>query len=340
MSKPVRWGFLSTANITHKIASAIQKTTTNEIVCIGSRFLDKAQAWATQYSIPRAYSSYQEVLDDPEVDAVYIPLPTTMHCEWTIKAAEKKKHIICEKPLAVSAVELKKMIEACTRNGVQLMDAVHFVHHKRTKSMMEKVNDVSILGKLKSFHSGFTIDLKKSENIRFNKKLEPMGCLGDLGWYNVRAIILAFNNELPHKVYASAVIDDEVPIRVQATLWFSENKTATFECAFDAKLKDWFEISGSETSLWCWDFCVPYKSSTTGPDALQASYEIRTMGIEPKIFIEEDLQELQMILEMERIIKSGKLYDRWFKEILLNQEIIDAIYQSAITDTVVIIKKI
>jgi len=107
-SKPIRWGFLSTANITHKIARAIQKTTTNEIVCIGSRFLDKAQAWPTQYSIPRAYGSYQEVLDDPEVDAVYIPLPTTMHCEWTIKAAEKRNILFVKSHWLFLQLNLKK----------------------------------------------------------------------------------------------------------------------------------------------------------------------------------------------------------------------------------------
>jgi len=342
MSNKIRWGILSTADISHKVAKAIQKTSNNVIICIASRSISKAKEFAEKYSIPKTYGSYQEIIDDPEVDVVYIPLPTTMHLEWTLKAAKMKKHVLCDKPLAVNADDAKLMIEACKNNGVQLMDGVHFVHHLRAKSMFTKIKDEAILGKLKSFTSAFTLDLHDKSNIRYDKNLEPLGCLGDLGWYNVRALMLAYNYEKPQKIYASAVFENDVPIRLNAMLWFSENKTATIECAFDCKLRQWFEVTGTKAALWCWDFCLPYNTLELDDKfSLKASYEIKVAdhnlhfftNENKQIFTEESLQEMNMIVEMENIVRSKKLTERWFNETLLNQQIVDAIIKSAKSNT-------
>jgi len=151
--------------------------------------------------------------------------------------------------------------------------------------------------------------------------------------------------EKPYKVFSTAVFtgDDKehgVPNRLNAMLYFKDNKIAKFECSFDAKFEQWFEITGTAASLWCWDFCQPYLSleATNTTSKYLAGYEVRKqLTITP--FTMESRHELNMIKEMERIIKSGVLENRWFEETLMNQEIIDAILESAMTEKMVILTK-
>ena len=120
----VRWGVLSTANIGRAAVNpAIQASTNGELVAVASRDLGRAREFASKWGIPCAYDGYETLLEDPAVDAVYIPLPNSLHREWTIRAAEKGKHILCEKPLATTAAECREMQAAAEANGVQLMEA-------------------------------------------------------------------------------------------------------------------------------------------------------------------------------------------------------------------------
>jgi len=140
-TKEVRWGFLSTARIGKQYVEAIKKLENQAVVAVASRSLEKAKEWAEAQNVPKYYGSYDEILNDPEVNAVYIPLPvispvkscanegfsmpiiqTGMHCEWTIKAAKAGKHVLCEKPFAQTAEEVNQMIKACDENNVALMD--------------------------------------------------------------------------------------------------------------------------------------------------------------------------------------------------------------------------
>jgi predicted dehydrogenase len=149
----VRFGIIGCAEIARKVSRAIALAPNATITAIGSRSLDKATRFASANNFPpdaKIYDSYEAVLDDPDVDAVYLPLPTSLHIHWAVLAAQKKKHVLLEKPVALSAVEFDTIIEACESNGVQFMDGTMWMHHPRTAKMREFLSDKQHFGQLKS----------------------------------------------------------------------------------------------------------------------------------------------------------------------------------------------
>lgn len=149
----IRFGILGCANIARKVSRAMLLSPNTTISAIGSRSLNKATAFALENHFPdsaKVYGSYDAVLDDPDVDAVYVPLPTSLHLQWAVLAAEKKKHILLEKPVALNVGELDMILEACESSGVQFMDATMWMHHPRTVKMKDILCDQQKFGQLKS----------------------------------------------------------------------------------------------------------------------------------------------------------------------------------------------
>ncbi|GAB4861047.1 hypothetical protein Ancab_036206 [Ancistrocladus abbreviatus] len=148
---PIRFGILGCADIARKLSRAIKLAPNVAIHAIGSRSVQKAREYAESNGYPpstKIYGSYEEVLDDPDVDAVYIPLPTVLHLRYAVLAAEKKKHVLLEKPVAPNVAELDKILEACEANGVQFMDSTMWMHHPRTAKMKEFLSDPQRFGHL------------------------------------------------------------------------------------------------------------------------------------------------------------------------------------------------
>ena len=214
----VRWGILSTAHIATKVCRAIERAADAQGVAVASRSKERAEAWAREHEIPVSYGSYDELLSASDLDAIYIALPPSMHAEWTIKAAEQGKHVLCEKPLARNVAEAKQMAEVCRQNGVQLMDGVMWAHHARTAAMKRHLTDGS-LGKLRRVTSSFTFnwDTIPEDNIRLSRELAG-GALGDLGWYCVGAILWAFD-DLPTRVFAAGRYHRDVEMNLSGLLW-------------------------------------------------------------------------------------------------------------------------
>lgn len=151
--KPIRFGILGCAEIARKVSRAINLSPNATLYAIGSRSLEKATNFASSNDFPshaKVYGSYEAVLDDPDVDAVYVPLPTSLHLRWAVLAAQKKKHLLLEKPVALNVGELDKILEACESNGVQYMDATMWVHHPRTSQMFQFLSDPQQFGRLQS----------------------------------------------------------------------------------------------------------------------------------------------------------------------------------------------
>ena len=147
----VRYGILGCANIARKMSRAILMTPGSCLYAIGSRSLEKAQKFAKENNFPpeaRVYGSYQSVIDDEFIDAVYVPLPTSLHMEWVMKAIEKKKHVLLEKPPALSVEDLDMMISACDKQGLQIMDCTMFMHHPRTARMKEVLKNKDLVGEV------------------------------------------------------------------------------------------------------------------------------------------------------------------------------------------------
>lgn len=150
---PIRFGIIGCADIARKISRAISLAPNAVIVAVGSRFLEKAQRFIADNGLPssiRAYGSYEAVLNDPDVDAVYVPLPTSLHVRWAVAAAEKGKHLLLEKPTALCVADLDRILEACGSNNVQFMDGTMWIHHPRTAKMKELLSDPTRLGELRT----------------------------------------------------------------------------------------------------------------------------------------------------------------------------------------------
>lgn len=155
----IRFGIIGAADIARKVSRAIALAPNATLSAIGSRSLEKASKFASDNGFSphvKIYGSYEAVLDDPEIDAVYVPLPTSLHLRWAVLAAEKKKHLLLEKPVALNVAEFDKILEACEANGVQFMDGTMWMHNPRTAKMKEFLFDADKFGQLKAVcHSNF-----------------------------------------------------------------------------------------------------------------------------------------------------------------------------------------
>lgn len=231
----VRWGILSTAGIAESaFIPATRQTVRGEIVAVASRSQESADAFAQKHEIPHAFGSYQALLESDAIDAVYNPLPNTMHAEWTKAAAQHGKHVFCEKPLAVSPDEAQSMIDACANAGVVLVEAFVFLWHPQTRKLRELL-DSGVIGNLVQSSAHLTFHLQRpTDNIRLNKDLGGGGLL-DAGGYPLTFTRFAFGEE-PVAVQASARIDPDydVDTRVGALLTFADERVATIQTGVDA----------------------------------------------------------------------------------------------------------
>ncbi|MBM4438443.1 MAG: Gfo/Idh/MocA family oxidoreductase, partial [Actinobacteria bacterium] len=204
----IRWGVLSTAKIArNRLIPAIQASRNGALAAVASRELDRARACAQEFAIPRAHGSYQELLDDPDVDAVYVPLPTSLHHEWTLRAAAAGKHVLCDKPLAADVRQAQEMVDACRRAGVQLADGFMFRHDPRHARVLELIATGAV-GELRRVRAAFAFPIvRDAANVRLAAGLDG-GALGDVGCYGVSASCLYFNG-LPDGVLGTLAIDRE-----------------------------------------------------------------------------------------------------------------------------------
>ena len=211
----VRWGILSTANIAvKKVIPGMRRAANADVVAIASRDAGKAASVAAELAIPRAHGSYEALLGDPGVDAVYIPLPNHQHAEWTIRAAESGKHVLCEKPLAMTADVAQSMVDACSASGVLLMEAFMYRLHPSWVAVRELVASGRI-GRLRAVDTWFSYCNDDPGNIR-NIREAGGGALYDIGCYGVNVSRMLFGGE-PDRVHANLVRDPASGVDVLAS---------------------------------------------------------------------------------------------------------------------------
>lgn len=198
----VKWGVLGTAGIAwEQTLPGMKKAYNCELYAIAGRNPEKVKKYQEEFGFEKAYDSYDALLDDEQVEAVYIPLPNQLHREWAEKAAKKKKHILCEKPLAVTAKDVKELVEICKKEGVLLMEAFAYLHSDVTREILQKVHD-KVIGEPKFMESCFFTTDYAEENIRMRKETYGGGTY-DLGCYNISLILKVFG-EKPDQVRALA----------------------------------------------------------------------------------------------------------------------------------------
>jgi predicted dehydrogenase len=248
---------MSTANINRKVIPGAHASAKVELVAVASRGQARADEYAKTWEIPRAYGSYDGLLADPEVEAVYVSLPNSMHCEWAIKALEAGKHVLCEKPLSRHASEAEAAFDASDRTGRLLSEAFMYRHNPQTKRAKQLVDEGAI-GELRLIRSAFSYSLYDEDNIRLRTALDG-GALMDVGCYAVSGSRL-FGGE-PEKVYGEAWFGPTGTDWVFAgMLRFPGNVIASFDSGTAMTERDELEVIGSEGSLFLddpWHCKVP-----------------------------------------------------------------------------------
>lgn len=230
-TRPLRFGILGAANIARQFAAGVRPSDSVDIVALASRDIEKCRAFAAELGVARAHGSYDALLQDPDVDAVYIPLPNTMHAEWVIRAAEAGKHILCEKPLAVTAAEARAMFDAAGKYGVHLAEAYPYRAQPQTLKLQEMIASGAI-GRVQMIQASFAFNFPDgANNIRSNPALGG-GALLDAGSYAVNFVRMVAG-ELPSRVHASARWGDTgVDRTIMATLEFKSGLLAQIACSF------------------------------------------------------------------------------------------------------------
>src|SRR5262245_36221000 len=245
MAEAVRWGIISTADINRKLIPGAHESPKVELLAVGSRDEERALNYARTWDIERAYGTYEELLADPDVEAVYNPLPNTLHAEWSIKALDAGKHVLCEKPFSRHVDEIQASFDAAERNGLLLSEAFMYRHNPQSARVKELV-DGGAIGTLRLVRSTFSYSLYEADKIRLRTDVEG-GALMDVGCYCVSGSRLVAGE--PESVFGSAWYGETGTDWVfTATMRFPDDVLAIFDCGTALQDRDALEVVGSEGS--------------------------------------------------------------------------------------------
>jgi D-xylose 1-dehydrogenase (NADP+, D-xylono-1,5-lactone-forming) len=243
----MRLGIVSTADINRKVIPGAHASEKVELVAVASREQRRAEEYAKRWDIERAYGSYEALLEDPDVDAVYISLPNTMHGEWSIRSVEAGKHVICEKPFSKRAADVDEAFDAAERCGRLLTEAFMYRHNPQTRRLVELVED-GVIGELRVVRSAFTYALYDADNIRLRLDVEG-GSLMDVGCYCVSGSRLLAGE--PESVFGNAYIGPSGTDWVfTAAMRFPGDVLALFDCGTCLPERDELEAIGSDGALY------------------------------------------------------------------------------------------
>ena len=241
-----RWGLLSTAAINDAILAGIARTDEAEVVAVSSREPDRAEAYAREKGLARAHGSYEALLADPDVDVVYVALPNALHVEWSIRALEAGKHVLCEKPLSIDPAEVERAFDAAERAGRLLMEGFMWRHQPQAKRLAELARDGTI-GDVRLARAQFSFTLTRDDDVRWQADLGG-GALLDVGCYCVNALRLVAGE--PLTVFAQHVLaPGRADVRTTAAMRFAGGALGHFDCGFDVPMRRELEVVGSDGVL-------------------------------------------------------------------------------------------
>jgi predicted dehydrogenase len=354
---PLRWGILGAADIARKNWHAILNSGCGIVAAVASRERDRARQFIVDCQsqcpfpqLPDAVAGYDALLARPDIEAVYIPLPTGVRKEWVLRAAAAGKHVVCEKPCAITVADLQEMIGACRRHNVQFMDGVMFMHSRRLEAVRAVLADTNRIGRIKRIQSNFSFLAAPdffTSNIRAHSHLEPHGCLGDLGWYCLRVTLWALQERLPVSVTGRLLSKvgrsdspDAVPTEFSGELFFDEGISAGFYCSFETELQQWVQVSGTRGAMRMDDFVLPFYGSEIGFTTSQPLFQVRgcAFNMEPRerwtsvqeySNNHESSQETNLFRNFATQIRSGTLNESWPAVALKTQQVMEACLASA-----------
>ena len=318
--EPVRWGIVSTADINRKLLAGAAESPDVEVVAVGSRDLGRAEEFARDHGIPRAYGSYEELLGDDEVEAVYIPLPNTMHCEWSIRAVEAGKHVLCEKPMSRHPADVERAFDAAERCDRLLSEAFMYRHHpqaERAKALVEE----GAIGELRLVRAVFSYALFDRDNIRLRPDVEGGGLM-DVGCYCVSGSRLLAGE--PERVFGRAYVGPSGTDCVfTGSMTFPGDVLGTFDCGTALLFRDELEAVGTEGALFLDD---PWHS-------LNPVIEIRRSDGVERVALERanpyrlELENLGAAIRGEGSLRLGR------DDAVAQARVLEALFRSAETGT-------
>lgn len=311
--EPVRWGILSTARINRLVIPGLQASVETELLAVASRDTGRARQYADQWKIPRAYGSYEELLADPDIECIYNPLPNALHVEWSIRALEAGKHVLCEKPLARDPGEVERAFDAASAADRLLMEAFMWRFHPQTLQLQLLAESLSPLSLIES-RFGFTAS---AGDVRLSRELGG-GALMDVGCYCVSAARLLAGE--PDEVSGRQTIGgDGVDVHFEGELLFPGGVRAQFECGLDMEPVDELRVVGEAGTLFLddpWHGRAPVIVLTTPLE----TREIREPTIDPYQAEVENFSRAARGLELPLLGRDDSVYQA---------RALDALYRSA-----------
>jgi len=352
-----RWGILGTAGIARKNWHAIRNSGNGLLAGVASRSLERAQAYIDENQAqvphappPRAFGSYEQLIESDEVDALYIPLPTGIRKEFVLRAAAAGKHVLAEKPCGDTADDVREQIDACAAAGVQFMDGVMFMHSDRLVKLRDTLDAGDAVGSIRRLATQFSFLAPEDflqDNIRVHSRLESLGCLGDLGWYTIRMILWTLKYEMPDRVSGRLIAQTgrtdspgSVPTQFSAEMVFPSGVTASFYCSFETEHQQWFHISGTKGNIRLDDFVLPYHGPEVSFTTSQSHFEIdgclfHMEDHSSRVAVREfasnhpTAQETKLFRTFGNLVLGGAPDPHWPEISLKTQQVLDACLASA-----------
>ena len=324
--KKLRWGVLSTAKIgVNKVIPAMQQSKYCEITAIASRNLRRAKLEAERLGIPKAYSSYEKLLADKEIDALYIPLPNHLHVKWSIKSLEARKHVLCEKPISLTVNEAESLIvSAQIRPQLKIMEAFMYRHHPQWKLAKKLVDDGKI-GELKNIHSFFSYHNTNPKDIRNMAEIGGGGLM-DIGCYCISLARFIFSDE-PKRVYGKIETDPKFNTdRICSGILEFSNGTSTFTCSTQLAPYQKVQIFGTKGRI---EIEIPFNAPSEKPCKLihQSENKLNEISIElcNQYTIQGDL--------FSQAVLNNTAVPTPIKDSVANMKVLEAILKSSKSNT-------
>lgn len=314
----LRWGLLGTARINKALIRPVRSSKNSVLAAVASRSHEKALEYAKEWGIPQYYSNYEELLEDPSIDIIYISLPNSLHAEWTIKAMQHGKHVLCEKPLTTSSNDIDKVIKIAQETGMIIAEAFMYRHHPQTMLVKELI-DKGKIGNLQLIRGSFCYTNSRPADVRLDPHLGG-GCLWDVGCYPISYARYIVGCE-PSEVYGHQIIGNTgVDIFFVGELLFPGSIICQFECSFISPYKAHVEITGKIGRI---SIQSPYKPGLREKLVIDLNNQSQTIPIRGKELYSGEVEDI------ENAIINGKPGKISLKDSRGNIAVIEALYSSA-----------
>ncbi len=317
-SNYLSWGLLGTARINRAVIGPIQASKNSQLVAVASRSLDKAKDYARTWNIPHFYGSYEALLSDPGIDVIYISLPNGLHAEWSIKAMQLGKHVLCEKPLTTSVEDVDRVKNTARTTGKVIAEAFMYRHHPQT-ILVKQMIDQGEIGALQLVRGSFCYTNTRPDNPRLSPSLGG-GSLWDVGCYPL-GYARYLTREEPTEVYGRQLIGPTgVDLLFAAQFSFPSGVIAQFDCSFISPPKSWIEITGDQGRI---TIPEPYKPGKNTKITLEKEGRTRTIGVRGVELYQGEIEDI------ENAVLHGKPTLISLEDSRGNISAIEALYESA-----------